>query len=42
MMGKGSIGPAIHDIAMMVQVLLNAIETIRGNEATGGSHVDPW
>lgn len=42
MMHKDSVGPAVHDVSMMVQVLLNAIETTRGNEATGGSHVDPW
>ena len=31
---RDAIGLAVHDIAMMVQVLLNAIETMQGNDAT--------
>ena len=33
-MDKDAIGLAVHDISMMVQILLNAIETMHGNEAT--------
>ena len=33
-MDRDAIRLAIHDISMMVQVLLNAIETMHGNDAT--------
>jgi hypothetical protein len=32
--GWDAIGLAVHDISMMVQVLLTAIEAMHGNEAT--------
>ena len=34
MMDRDAIGLAVHDISMMVQLLLNTVETLHGNEAT--------
>lgn len=33
-MDRDAVGLAVHDISMMVQVLLTAIETTQGNEET--------
>ena len=33
-MDRDAIGLAVHDISMMVQLLLNTVETLHGNEAT--------
>ena len=42
MMDRYAIGLAVHDISMMVQVLLNAIETMHGNEASPRAFEMPY
>jgi hypothetical protein len=42
MMDRDAIGLAIHDLAMMVNVLLNTIETLQGNEATPRAFEMPY
>jgi hypothetical protein len=39
---RDAIGLAVHDIAMMVQVLLNAIETMQGNDAAPRAFEMPY
>ena len=41
-MDRAAIDIAVHDIAMMVQVLLDAIETMQGNEATPRTFEMPY
>lgn len=42
MMDKDAISLAVHEIGMMVQVLLNSIETMHGNEATPTAFEMPY
>jgi hypothetical protein len=42
MMDRDAVGLAVHDISMMVQVLLNAIETMQGNEETPRAFEMPY
>jgi len=42
MMDRDAIGLAVHDIGMMIQVLLTAIETMQGNEETPRAFEMPY
>ena len=42
MKDRDAIGLAVHDIGMMIQVLLTAIETMQGNEETPRAFEMPY